>query len=256
MTEYRCSACNYISPRKEYVQKHISRKKSCGPGAKEIIEVPIEIKCEYCNKSFSTAKTLAFHLKNSCSRKDDALKERIKKLEEENKLLKASKEKNVTINNNDNRVYNIMVVNYDQTSLSKISDKDINKILTDAESHQIIPRLIKEVHFNPEIPENHNIYISNRNKNNKHLQIYRNGHWEIENKANEIDNLINDKETNLSDWIDEKGQKYPEALEKFNEYLDQKYDEDVSKLIKEEVELVLYNNRHLIKTQAQSSSSG
>ena len=59
---------------------------------------------------------------------------------------------------------------------------------------------------------------------------------------------INDKETNLSDWVAEKGQKYPEALEKFNEYLEQKYDEDVSKLVKEEVELVLYNNRHLVKS--------
>jgi ElaB/YqjD/DUF883 family membrane-anchored ribosome-binding protein len=79
------------------------------------------------------------------------------------------------------------------------------------------------------------------------LQVFRNGHWEIEKKDPEIDNLISDKETNLSDWVTEKGEKYPEAMEKFNEYLEQKYDEDVSKLVKEEVELVLYNNRHMVK---------
>jgi hypothetical protein len=107
--------------------------------------------------------------------------------------------------------------------------------------------MIKEIHFNLDTPENHNICLSNRNKNNKHLQVYRNNHWEIEKKDTEIDNLINDKETNLSDWIDEKGEKYPEALEKFNEYLDQKYEADVVKLVKEEVEILLYNNRHLIK---------
>jgi hypothetical protein len=37
-----------------------------------------------------------------------------------------------------------------------------------------------------------------------------------------VGNLINDKETNISDWIDLKGEKYPEALEKFNDYLEQK----------------------------------
>jgi len=51
----------------------------------------------------------------------------------------------------------------------------------------------------------------------------------------------------LSDWIGEKGEDYPEALEKFNEYLEQKYDDDTVKLVKEQVELVLYNNRHMIK---------
>jgi ElaB/YqjD/DUF883 family membrane-anchored ribosome-binding protein len=109
--------------------------------------------------------------------------------------------------------------------------------------------LIKHIHFNPAIPENHNIYLSNKNKNNKHLSVFRNGHWEIENKNNEIDNLINDKETNLSDWVAEKGEKYPKTKEKFNEYLEKKYDdEEMQKNIKEEVELALYNGRHLIKT--------
>ena len=64
----------------------------------------------------------------------------------------------------------------------------------------------------------------------------------------EIDNLINDKETNLSDWVTQKGEKYPKAKERFNEYIEQKYDdEEVGKLVKEEVELVLYNNRHMVK---------
>jgi hypothetical protein len=79
------------------------------------------------------------------------------------------------------------------------------------------------------------------------MQIYNNQHWESVNKESEIDNLISDKETTLSDWIDEKGEKYPGALEKFNEYLEQKYDYDTAKLVKEEVELMLYNNRHMIK---------
>ena len=141
-----------------------------------------------------------------------------------------------------------MINNYEKTSLEKITDTIINKLIRGAdEPYQIIPNLIKEVHFNSEIPENHNVYISNRNKNNKHLQIYKDNHWEIVNKESEINNIISDKETHISDWIDEKGEKYPKAVEKYNEYLEQKYEEDVAKLIKEEVELILYNNKHMIK---------
>jgi predicted glycosyltransferase involved in capsule biosynthesis len=133
--------------------------------------------------------------------------------------------------------------------LEKLTDKTFINVIKDAsEVHQIIPRLIKEIHFNPDIPENHNVFLSNRNKNNKHLQVYRNGHWEIENKNTEIDNMINDKETNLSDWVAEKGQKYPKAKEKFDEYLDQKYDDETIRMMKDEVEQLLYNNRHMIKS--------
>ena len=177
-------------------------------------------------------------------------------MEEENKKLKEKikqlEKSSTTINNNqttNNNTYIFIVNNYEDTNLEKITDKTYNKIIRDTdEVYQIIPRLIKEIHFNKDIPENHNIVLSNRNKNNKHLQVYRNGHWEIENKNSEIDNLINDKETNLSDWVAQKGEKYPEAFERFNEYLEQKYDDDTIKLVKNEVELVLYSKRHLIKT--------
>ena len=87
--------------------------------------------------------------------------------------------------------------------------------------------------------------MPNKGRNNKYLNVFRNGHWEIENKDTEISNLISDKETNLSDWMDLKGEKYPEALEKFEDYLEQKYNEEIAKLIKEEVEILLYNNRNI-----------
>jgi exonuclease VII large subunit len=247
--EFGCSICGYTSTQKEHVINHINRKRSCGPGDKTIVEIPVEIKCEYCQKNFSTNRTLERHMRNTCKNKKDQLEEENKKLKE--KVKELEKNQTTTINNQtNNNTFNIIIVNnYEDTKLDKITDRTYNKIIKDAdEVYQIIPRLIKEIHFNPNIPENHNIVLSNRNKNNKHLQVYRDKHWEIEKKDAEIDNLINDKETNLSDWVAEKGEKYPEAMEKFNEYLEQKYDEDVSKLVKEEVELVLYNNRHIVKT--------
>jgi len=250
--EFGCSICEYTSSQKEHVINHINRKKSCGPGEKTVIEIPIDIICEYCKKNFSSIRNLERHMKNICRHKHNIMLKEIRDLKEKVKKLEQDKNTiiNQTNNNNNNNTFNIFIVNnYEDTSLEKLTDKTYNKILSETEEvYQIIPRLIKEIHFNPDIPENHNIVLSNRNKNNRHLQVYRNKHWEIEKKDTEIDNLISDKENNLSDWVAEKGGKYPAAQEKFTEYLDQKYDEDVSKLVKDEVELVLYNNKHLIKT--------
>ena len=251
MAEYGCSVCNYRSNIKKNVQRHIDKKLSCGKGDKTIKEIKIDIKCEFCNKNFSSITSQKYHIKNTCKNKDSAKDEEIRKLREENKLLKETATSNTThITNITNANFIIVVNDYENTNLDKLTDKTLYKIITDSdEIHKIIPRLIKEVHFNPNVPENHNIYISNRNKNNKFLRVFRNGHWEIENKIYEIDNLINDKETNLSDWVAEKGEKYPDAKERYDEYLDQKHDnEETLKMVREEVELILYNGGKLIKT--------
>jgi len=244
--EFGCSICEYTSPKKANIITHFKNKRSCGIGIKEVVEIPIEINCEYCNKKFATRQNLNEHIKNNCKHKDDAKDEEIKRLKEE--LNKANaKAKNITINDHSTN-YIIVVNNYENTSLEKLTDKIYNKIIRDIEEpYKMIPNLIKQIHFNPNTPENHNIYLSNRNKNNKHLQIYRNHNWEITDKETEIDNLISDKETMLGDWIAEKGENYSEAVEKYNEYIEQKYDDDTIKLIKEEVELALYNGRNMIK---------
>lgn len=247
--EFVCSVCQYTSDHKRHVIRHISKKKSCGSGIREVIEIPIDVKCEFCEKSFATRETMKEHIRKSCKNKDDALKQRIKELEKE---LKDAKTITNNIDNSANTININIIVNYEDTTLDKLTDKMCSKIIKDAEEvYKIIPRLIKDVHFNPSIPENRNIYLSNRNKNNKHLSVFRNGHWEITDKNAEIDNLISDKETNLSDWVAEKGEKYPEAVEKFNEYLDQKYDDDTIKLVKDEVELALYNGRHMINQKVK-----
>jgi hypothetical protein len=246
--EFGCSVCEYTSHKKEHVLKHINKKKSCGSGIKELIEIPIEILCQYCNKNFSCSTSLKYHIKNNCKHKDDAKDAKIKELEKE--LKESRKIINNIDNSNNTNNYIIVVNNYEDTSLDKLTDKIYNKIFRDSqESYKLIPNIIKHIHFNPDMPENHNIYISNRNKNNKHLSVYRNGHWEIENKDNEINNLISDKETNISDWINKKGESYPKAKEIYDEYNDQKYDGDTSKLMREEVEYILYNGKDIIKNR-------
>lgn len=244
--------CEYSSKRKSCVVKHINRKNSCGVGTKEVIEIPIDIKCEYCDKKFTTNQHLMRHQKDNCLKKIQILEkklndanDKIKELEKNQKIINNTTNNN-TINNYN--TVNIIVNNYENTSLEKLTDKIYNSLINNAEEpYNIIPKLIEEVHFNPDIPENHNVYISNINRNNKHIKVFRNGQWEIQNKDTEIDNLINDKDNIISDWIEEKGDKYPKASQKYSDYLNQKYDSDIAKLVKEEVELLLYNKRHMVK---------
>ena len=58
MTEFGCSVCGYVSSKKQNIIKHFNRKNSCGDGIREILIIPIEIKCKFCNKNFSTKQNL------------------------------------------------------------------------------------------------------------------------------------------------------------------------------------------------------
>ena len=163
------------------------------------------------------------YLKNGYLTENQTAEERIQIIcDNAEKLLN----KPTTVNNNN--TLNTNINNYENTSLEKLTDSVINKLINDNEPYQIISKFIKELHFNPDIPENHNIYISNRNRNNNHVLLLRNGQWEAENKTSEIENVIYDKETNISDWIDQKGDEYPGTLDKFTDYLGKKYDEDIA----------------------------
>jgi predicted HNH restriction endonuclease len=92
--EFGCSSCEYTSSKKQHISNHIKRKNSCGPGTKEIIEIPIEIKCQFCNKDFSTKQNLKDHIKNNCKinkEEVEKLKEEVEKLKQELKDIKNKK---------------------------------------------------------------------------------------------------------------------------------------------------------------------
>tara|TARA_X000000950_G_C13549471_1_gene510928 strand:- start:254 stop:583 length:330 start_codon:yes stop_codon:yes gene_type:complete len=108
--------------------------------------------------------------------------------------------------------------------------------------------LIKKIHFDPDKPENHNIYISNI-KNN-YAMIYDGDKWNLTNKDDLINEILEEKEIiieeKLEQWL-EKGRQYPEIMKKFTRYLEKKENDVVLDKIKDEVKLVLFNNRNLVK---------
>lgn len=218
MSEYSCSICNHKSLIKQNLVRHINRKTKCGKGIPSIVEIPIEIKCEYCDKSFSCDFSMKRHLKTSCKNKDSEIIQGLKKELEETKFK--------------------LAVAVAKSEVPQTINQTINNTI-----------IIKDVHFNPDIPENQNIYISNMR--NGYVMVYNSDtkNWDARPKDEMINKLIDDREYDIQEWLGE-SDKYPKAMQKFNEYVEKKEEDGVQKMIKEEVELVLYNNRNMIKNKS------
>ena len=89
--EFKCSECGHICELKQNIERHIQTK--CKNA--EILKVPDDIHCEYCNKSFTTWNNMKKHIK-ICKEKIKQLKSEpsnieIKELKNEIKKMKEDK---------------------------------------------------------------------------------------------------------------------------------------------------------------------
>ena len=225
-----------------------------------------DFECIFCEKKYSRLDSLNRHFK-TCKdkKKDDEAKESMNKLvtilnsqindfkkviEKKDKqideLIKKAGINNSTITQNIQN--NIKVLAYKNTDMSKLTDKDILKCLN--HSNMCVPHLIKMIHLDPEKPENHNVYISNLK--NGYIMVYDGTKWDTKNRDEIIVDMIDDKqgliEERIEIWI-ERGEKYPSIMKKFERYLEKKENNKVINKIKEEIRLMLFNNRSLIKTK-------
>ena len=245
-----------------------------------------KIFCEFCEKCFSTQSNLNKHIikckeKIKIEEANDSMKvlvELLNKQIEEQRIYYEKKEKEQKkemekkerefrieldkrnkqidelikksgINNSGtittNIQNNIKLLAYKDTDLSKITDHDIIKCIN--HNNMCIPQLIKMIHLDPKKPENHNIYISNIK--NGYIMLYDGKKWNTFNRDNTITDLIEDKqniiEEKIEDWVT-KGREYPELMKKFKRYLDKKENNEVLNKIKEEIKLMLYNNKNVI----------
>ena len=113
----------------------------------------------------------------------------IKKIKEDNENLKNQ----IIINNNNvskniNINLNIQINNFSTIDYSKIDKTKLINSLIKEQGKQIYLKAIENLYLNPENPENHNIYINDKNRG--YAKIYNNGRWETKN-INIIDTIIN-----------------------------------------------------------------
>ena len=221
-------------------------------------------KCEYCEKILSSYKNLRRHLKTCKEKqKDDTVRESMeelvkllnekdKQMQEKDKEHKKQIEELIkkagipTTNNITNNIQNnFKLLNYKETDTSHLTENDYVRCLE--HYNFCVPHLIRKIHFNPKKPENHNIYISNLK--NSYVMVYVNNKWKVKNRDETISRMIDDKqvilEKKIQEWV-ESGIQYPKVMAKFSRYIEKREQNDVINAIKEDIKLMLYNNRNMI----------
>jgi hypothetical protein len=184
MVVYKCHKCNNKFDQKSHYEKHLERKYSCVP--EENI-----MKCNYCGFECERENILNKHIKYRCSIKKDLEKEennedRFNKLEEQIKLLQSqlaqqsgtihsnahnTNTTNTNCNNNTANTINnttnttnsnntqYVMVNFGQENIDLLSNNEKREILNS--SYAAVINCMKKMNFNPNIPEQNNVFITN-----------------------------------------------------------------------------------------------
>jgi hypothetical protein len=217
---YTCSRCDYTTINLNHFKKHINRKNICKPIENDI-DINIlrekynnkgrntEFKCEYCEEIFENA-VKKFRHKQKCSNNPEIdeknqLKNEIlelKKIIKDNNIsvpsykthnnninntnTNISHNTNSNINSNNSTQNNIIINNFGNESLEHITPEFLDKCLLKLNNG--MKDLIKNIHFNDDIPENKNIKFKSERYNL--LQKYENGEWLDCDKNNTLDELI------------------------------------------------------------------
>lgn len=221
MVEYKCEKCdkNFGNQKSHYLT-HINKKFPCGSKTnkskisnnshestnKSFLKNESDIKikkfrCEFCNNSFSRNSSLVRHLEEYyCKKKKSNDKKKIDELIELNKqLLKQNEDikkelyqikknsPNIKINNVKTENINIQINNYGSEKYDSMDNKLFLEPMLKEIGKQIFLKMIKNVYLNPELPQNHNIVITDKNR--QICKIYNNNRW-ITTDINMINNLL------------------------------------------------------------------
>ena len=277
MVEYTCKCCDFTTNLKSNYERHLRTNKhlklsKCYPKViqktpesssniiqKETTEICPLFCCKYCGKKYKYRSGLSKHVRYSCDKnKDEDLKEFVKlmneqltqikdelsiknkEIEKRDKLINKLSTK-LQINNNNCIINNtIQLLNYKDTDLSHLTDNDY--ISSIHKMNNCVKFLTEKIHYNPNKPENMNIYISNLK--NDYVTVYENGQWVLK---NDFQNVYEHKEIMIEEWIEKEQDNYPELRDKFNKYVNNKENDNIINNIKEDIKLMMYNNKNKVK---------
>ena len=219
--------------------------------------------CSGCKAFFSKNSNLCRHEKK-CSKKNhldrlEDLDRQVVLKEHETRLVKVQNKSLINIgtqNNTTNCISNnntqinktnvtVNILPYEQTDVSHLTDRDYQIAFNRAS--MCVPQILEKVHFDPDKPQNHNVYISSMN--NKYIKLH-NGKRNLRDREETLEDLFADAEymleNKLETWQEEENPKSDRATKKFEIYLKVKETETLYNKIKQELKMLLFNNRSLI----------
>jgi len=162
---YECTKCYKVFKTPRELTRHENRITSCAPTEVPVItDTNAENKCQYCNKEYANKQNLVRHLK-TCD-KEANMRIIMEKLmapvmEKLDRLEKGSN--NVTIiNNMEQNLYvgNNLCHYGEEDPMLLDHDKVQTMLLEDAKN--FVPRLIREIHNNLDLPQNHNVFYDQK----------------------------------------------------------------------------------------------
>lgn len=264
--QHVCELCNSSFLRKSNLTRHLNKKRKCNV---------IEFKCISCSKLFLRNSNLTRHI-NICSVKrindelhqqkieaekqekieaekqqkieeerqqkiqaeKDTITARLKELEEKYKLLEATIVKQSIPNTEINGKHNI--TKHGCEDMSHVTLKKLTFILE--KGSRCVVECVKLKHFSPLAPENRNVRITNWN--NKYACIFSGSNWVIVSRNELIDEIYEDACTYIADNLEEYRDSFSkQTVLKIQKFLDEKDDEDKMNKIKEDICVLIYNER-------------
>ena len=219
---------------------------------------PKKYRCAGCKKKFTTNSNMRKHEKK-CPKKTqldelEDLDHQVALKERETRLVKTQNKSHPVVigtqNNNNtqinNNTVNVNILPYENTDVSHLTDRDYQRAFNRAA--MCVPQILEKVHFDPEQPQNHNVYISSMN--NKYIKLHNGKRWNLRDREETLEDLFADAEymleNKLETWQEEEDPKSERATKKFEIYLKVKETETLYNKIKQELKLLLFNNRSLI----------
>ena len=277
MVNYKCLRCGFETSHKNNFRKHIFRKFVCKPILNEVdinfirekykslesenakkrnpkcnpFVIPAssqcnplvkKYKCKYCNKEFTKRQNKWRHETKVCKKQNKDLENRLIYLENEISNLK---KENVKITNNIQNKINsdnqIIINNFGNENLSYLTENKFKKILM--MGGKSIPSLIKQIHFNPKHPENHNVRI--KNKKLKFAEVRHDNKWKYKHKKAVLDDLVDFGYITLEEFKENNEEKMDDLLTKgFNRMMN-KYEMSKDEII-EDIEMEVLNGMNEI----------
>ncbi len=207
----------------------------------------IKNKDKLLKEEIKNKKQLEKEIKN----KDKQIEEEIKKLRDELNIMQngnINSNNNINnSNNNTNNTININIVSHGEEDVGKMMDmllksakRGLNSVLT----------LTDQIHFDPMLPEFHNIYIPDIK--NKHAMVFENG-WKLKNTEDVISNIHDVKSSIISEnkdlFFDKLNPSEQRNYIKWHKISNDKTNEEYNAYITnsfDSIKLLLFNKRNIV----------